>query len=403
MQPNDVSIIIPAYCTDAQSLVWLKECIDSAVNQCGEVVVYDDGSPVDIRPTTGKYTIVVGFGDHHGVSHARNEAIKLASKPLILPLDCDDYLKPDAVSTLLKYWDGTPTYPDVAKVGDENVPHYILLDFACEHILNHVGFSSVNVLHTKAQWQAVGGYDEQLEFYEDGEYNARLFSQYCGKRCPYPLACYRMHAGQRTKLYERKSAKYSKIIKEKARKLDMACSSCGKRRSSTNTDLIRGAIQSPEQLPAIPQDVNALPLTNSQGWVLVQYVGGKGRGKHYYQGTSTKEMHKVTYGQVIYVDPRDVDSSYFVAVVRPGSKAVAPVKEAAFAPSVSTEEVIRVPIAPVVRKAVVAKDLPDITNMSTNQVFGLDVTTASATQLLKIELAGKNRTNIVKWLRNKLK
>jgi hypothetical protein len=214
-----------------------------------------------------------------------------------------------------------------------------------------------------------------------------------------------MHAGQRTKLYEQKSAKYSKIIKEKVRKLDMACTSCGKRRSSTNaSDLFRGAIRSPEQLPAIPQDVNTLSLTDAQGWVLVQYAGGKGRGKHYYQGTVTKELHKVTYGQVLYVDPRDVDGSYFVTVVRPGSKAVAPVEAAVSAPGVSTEVLIpRTPTAPIVRKAVVARELPDITNMSTSQVFGLDVTTALATQLLNIELAGKNRTNIVKWLRNKLK
>ena len=219
-----VSVIIPAYCDTSQKVDWLLECIESVVKQDAEIIIYDDGSPSNVTIDLMMFGNRVRYyrGDQVGVSHARNEAVKLATCELILPLDCDDKLHPNAISRLLSVWDGeTPVYPDVAKFGAENVPHYALLDFSCDHILKHVGFSSVNVLHRKKQWESIGGWNEELDFFEDGEYNARLFSKYCGKRFPEPLVMYRIHDSQRTVKYKKQSAYYANKIMQMIRRLEM--------------------------------------------------------------------------------------------------------------------------------------------------------------------------------------
>ena len=165
-----VSIIIPVYCKTDESLTWLRECVESAVLQDCEVVVVDDGSPLDIKKALEGMNIKRVSSVHVGVSEARNIAARYATGDLIFPLDCDDRLVPGAISKLLLYWDGkTPVYPDVRKFGLENVDHYKLPEFTCEHIYDHVGFTSVNVLHLRDQWKSLGGWDPTIEFYEDGD------------------------------------------------------------------------------------------------------------------------------------------------------------------------------------------------------------------------------------------
>ena len=295
----DVTIIIPVYCTTEQALVWLDECLASAVAQGCEVVCWDDGSTQDVKPVLRKYKLDYHGGNHEGVSKARNSAVDIVSTRLIYPLDCDDTLKPGSITQLLSLWNGsTPVYSDVAKFGLVNVPHYNLLEFDCNHIRTHVGFSSVNVLHLKAQWEALGGWDPTIDFYEDGEYNARLYARWCGVRCPHPLVNYRIHDNQRTKTYAAKASEYAKRILDRIRRLDMPCSTCGGKRRATVVTA------QPVQQAAAKIDPKTLP-GEMNGRVLAQYVGGKGKGKHYYQGPTTRYMYKVTYGDYVYADPTD--------------------------------------------------------------------------------------------------
>jgi len=161
----------------------------------------------------------------------------------------------------------------------------------------------VNVLHSKRQWEQVGGYDQSIEFYEDGEYNARLLSTYCGIRCPFPLVEYRMHPQQRTRQYDKESSIYAKKILSKIRRTIMPCASCGGKRKTTSSYTGSGAF--PQNMI---QDPTHMPLTKD-GLVLVQYVGGQGRGKHYYEGLVSKVAYRVSWGVYLYADPRDTRAS----------------------------------------------------------------------------------------------
>lgn len=416
----DISIIIPVYCNTEESLVWLDECISSAVAQDCYVVIYDDGSPLDVRSIISKYN-VDSFSqgvENHGASYARNRCAEQVNTSLILPLDCDDRLKENAVERLYDLWNGTPVYPDVTKFGEEDVPHFRLLDFHCDHLYNHVGFTSVNVLHSKEQWKAIGGWDETIDFYEDGEYNARLLGAYCGIHCREPLVEYRIHSNQRTKSYIKKSAYYAKTIINKIRSYDMACPGCGKKRKTSSTH--GGSNMKSSMLPtrgargaetASVQNVN-LPL-EFEGRILSQYIGGNGKGRHYYRGIVSRFPYKVMYGDILYADPRDVkdrnneqNNSLLVKVVRsatPPAPAPAPAPKPVEKKPEVVEEVVsmvpdRTPVKMEVVKTPVVEELPDISKIPAKKVTEMEIDPEVAKKLLKMEKSGLNRVKVVQHL-----
>ena len=316
----DVSIIIPVYCTTKESLDWLAECLESACSQDCEVVCYDDKSTESgVEDIIKRYPVkYIRGADNKGVSYSRNRAVIHAQRSLVLPLDSDDTIVAQGVRKLYSAWNGTPVYPDIAKFGLETEPHYALFDFNCENLTRYVGFTSVNVLHSKEQWKAIGGWNETIDFFEDGEYNARLLGTYCGVRYPEPIINYRMHANQRTKQYASRSMDYATKILSFLRSYDMPCPSCGKRRSASNDanagsrKMMQKAEPTRTSAPVAIQiaDNKSLNLPSEfEGKILTQYTGGKGAAKHYYRGPSTKFPYHVTYGDYVYADPKDVSDS----------------------------------------------------------------------------------------------
>jgi len=359
------------------------------------------------------------------VSHARNEAVKQSNASLILPLDCDDTLKLGAVERLVSAWNGVPLYPDVAKFGDENVEHYVIMEWDCSHLYNFVGYTSVNVLHSKEQWKAIGGWDENLDFYEDGEYNARLFGNYCARRIPEPLVNYRIHAGQRTKKYGGLSKMYAKKILAMVRRYDFMCAGCGKKRSNnmtvkSGTNRMSAVQISGQRGENIMVDNANLPL-QFEGKVLARYVGGKGKGKHYYQGPGSKTYYRnVQYNDLVYADPRDVGSegtSKFVAVQRmqqkPISQAV-PMKTPVAVPFVETprtesvpaikEPEIRTPKVDVVKEPISEGDegfaFRDIGKFSLKEIKEFDISCEDAKELVGYEIKSSKRPAVLKYLKS---
>jgi glycosyltransferase involved in cell wall biosynthesis len=203
LKTSDVSIIIPAYITNKIQFNYLIACLDSAVSTGSEVIVVDDGSPVDLTAVQKKFPLFTLYQVPYNVgsSRARNLGVDIASNELIFPLDADDVLVTDKFLTFLNYWDGIPMYSDLIIFSDikpEKI--YRLLDFDCDLLYEHVGIASVSVLHTKSMWKFIGGWDEDILYLEDGEYNARLMYEYCAKRIPIPLVMYRKHEFQKTHL-----------------------------------------------------------------------------------------------------------------------------------------------------------------------------------------------------------
>lgn len=104
---NILSIIIPIY----NVAEYLTQCLDSAYSQVRdnyEVILVDDGSTDNSGDICDEYKLkypqtIVVHKENGGLSDARNAGIKVATGEYIYFIDSDDWLAPNAISTLLDY------------------------------------------------------------------------------------------------------------------------------------------------------------------------------------------------------------------------------------------------------------------------------------------------------------
>lgn len=307
------------YAQSQENLKWLNLCLKSC-EQAGadEIVVWDDGSELAIRDITSKYNVTVYHHEHIGKSFARNSAVERCKSNLIYPTDADDELVPGAVKTLSDMWAGTPLYSDIYKLHGGTEEYYVLLPFDCD-TARAKSISSVNVLHSKEQWMALGGWNTKLNMFEDWEYNSRLFWTYGGRKVDRALVRYRQHGEQSTKvagnLQKGSAAQSVKVyVEEYIERLgDMGC--CGKRRTG-NATIHRGhtEVKSMEQPStrtldlSIESDMNTLG-DPGPGNVWAKYFGGQGMGAHDKRGmTSRGKYMRVKYGDMRAVKAGDAVS-----------------------------------------------------------------------------------------------
>lgn len=409
---TDISVIVPAYIRNDADIRMLDECINS-IPEAYEVVVCDDGSPVKYTLNTSR--VVWIKSEHHGKSSARNIAVMHAQGPLIFPLDADDMLVPNALETLGSLWQGIPLYPDIIRLHTATTQEeeYRLLDFDCD-LITRKCVSSVNVLHSKAQWQQIGGWDETIEFYEDWEYNARLMSMFCGKHISKALVIYRMHPMQSVVQHKQHESQAASVIRAILRQKgvgNMGC--CGKRRktssndnrASSNTVATSSVVGGVGRMRSVGHTSVVLPDVTEEGKTLARYVGGQGQGKHYYRGPHTKYPYKVMHNQIMIVDDRDaVDygqpGSLFVRIQQP---AKAPTKPAERVVNVEEEEeepaAERKPRQVPSKRAVSIDNIP-ISNMTVSEIITVakSLTPEEATKLIYEERNGKNRVGAIKVL-----
>ena len=380
----NISVIVPVYVTHESQLAYLDECIQSVYDLVDEVVVVNDGSLLDIQPVLAKYPEITwsDLGYNQGTSVARNHAVNLAKHELIYPLDSDDVVIVDKFIEFVKHWNGKPLYHDLLYMKGERLKVHRLLDFDCDLLFKYVGVSSVNVLHTKTQWASIGGWNADIRYLEDGEYNARLEYIYCSERVPEAVVKYRQYKYQKTSVYVNTHRKLLDAMIKRIKDYSMS-GCCGKRPGSKiNKMKVR-----------IPGKVN--------GFVLARYVGGKGRGKHYYRGVNTGYGYKVTYGQLINVDPDDItELSLFelasgIKRVETDKVKVKKVERKARLVDVRREPVLNV-----------LETMPDIESMKYQAVLAwlqeVDLDDYGIRKIIEIEEAGKNRKRVLRYLKNRL-
>jgi hypothetical protein len=208
---------------------------------------------------------------------------------------------------------------------------------------------------------------------------------------------------------------YAKKILAMVRRLDMPCTGCGgKRRSGGGAPQgTKGTKGSSVQITGergdnIMVDNASLPL-QFEGKVLARYVGGKGKGKHYYQGIVSKMYYRsVQYGDLVYADSRDVSklndagTSKFVPIERsvaqkPNIVAQKPIP--APAPVAIIEDTPRVPKVDIEKEPVAEEvdvSFEDISKMSLKDIKTLEISCEDAKELIVIE----ERPAVVKYLKS---
>lgn len=200
-----VSIIIP--CFNAGDYV--VAAVDSALAQTYadvEVVVVDDGStdPRTIEVLDGLQrprTRIVRQANG-GPSAARNRAVREATGEYILPLDADDLFDPTYAEKAVAKINSGPdigiVYCDAMKFGAASgvwrLPAYTVREMVIDNVIFCSG------LYRKADWQAVGGYNEKLRRgMEDYEFWIKIIG--LGRdvrKIDEPLFHYRIQQSSRT-------------------------------------------------------------------------------------------------------------------------------------------------------------------------------------------------------------
>lgn len=162
-----VSVVIPCY----NAGDFLDEAVQSALRQTWpelEVVIVDDGSD-DLRTRDlldhcrWPRTRVLRQANA-GPAAARNHAIRQACGDYILPLDADDTIEPTYAEKAVAVLDERPdvgcVYCKALKFGAETgpweLPPYRPEELAVDNVI------FVSAMFRKSDWQAIGGFDEQL-------------------------------------------------------------------------------------------------------------------------------------------------------------------------------------------------------------------------------------------------
>ncbi|MDQ2701768.1 MAG: glycosyltransferase family 2 protein [Pseudomonadota bacterium] len=162
-----VSVVIPCYDSGAT----LDEAVQSALAQTWddlEVVVVDDGStdPATVALLDGAAwprTRIIRQANA-GPAAARNAAIGAATGEYVLPLDADDRIAPTYVEKAHAVLQARPevgiVYCKAEKFGAASgaweLPAYSIRELAVDNVI------FVTSLFRRADWEHVGGFNEQL-------------------------------------------------------------------------------------------------------------------------------------------------------------------------------------------------------------------------------------------------
>jgi hypothetical protein len=420
--PPAVSIITPVKAKTDLQVQWLDEAIATVQGQSysdWEMVIVDDQSPQydGIDALSGKWTsdkITFFAGEEPGASACRNLAAFEAKAPLLLPLDADDKLSVNAVEVFLKAWQGRGSsriiYSDVTMFGQDFAKVYLAPGYDFRTLLKAT-FMTVGCLHTKADWQKVGGWRQDMELgLEDWEYWIALAEiGACGKRVQEPLYWYRRHAHGRLAHLKQNVDQWQKAY-QRMRELHrdtyngrppMGC--CGGAAAQVGGS--RPQRQAQAQLPLQGDRVPVAYIGRRQGdfWARGSVTGARyhvpGRGmlvedERGHPGVDARDVPRflqMQQGQSFKVLP--VPKAAAPAPRRPASAPARPKESPAWDAGVMEEPKVE----PEKERAGYTETF-NVTELSLRRIKELEINFIQAGIMLKAEQEGKNRKTVVKYL-----
>ncbi len=197
------TIVIPTFNDQPEHLA---EAVRSAQSQTYpevEIIVVDDGSRVPVELEAAQ----VVRQDNAGPAAAMNAGIRAASGEFVMTLGGDDrlssnYVK-EAVDILRADAAATVAYPRVQEFGERTGVWWpgAGRDVYLEEFAVHSPITGTSVFR-RADWEAVGGFDESLRIgHEDYEFWVRLLGRCGGHAAGMPTATlyYRIRPGSRSR------------------------------------------------------------------------------------------------------------------------------------------------------------------------------------------------------------
>lgn len=275
-----VSVIIPVGNGHERYVETALDSLEAQTFRNWEVIVVRDGDQdQDVFERVMRaypYARRIDSGNVHGAGWARNRGVEIARGPLLLYLDADDWLHPEAIDKLLAEWNRNQAIiysdyigkamiaPKALSKFQDRLLHYdekygiatlysTTKDYDCPRAqaqpdVDMYIWSLVTCLIPREWHDEIGGFDEDMVTWEDWDYSIRMArAGHCFVRVQEPLVVYRFYSGQRREeALADNAAAASKLfayLKEKYEGTKtMPCSSCGGRRSQSTVP--PGAVRS---------------------------------------------------------------------------------------------------------------------------------------------------------------
>lgn len=180
---NKLSIIIPCF----NDRKYIEQSVQSAINQTyvnKEIIVIDDGSNKETKMLLKRLEPKIDYlitQENKGPAAARNAGIEMTNGKYILTLDSDDYFEPEFCEKAVKIMEGSEGIKVVtcyARWFKENITSRIFKPEGGDLKKYLIKSRAIgNSLFRKKDWEAVGGYDEEMQYgWEDWEFFIRLHS-----------------------------------------------------------------------------------------------------------------------------------------------------------------------------------------------------------------------------------
>jgi len=256
---------------------FLPDALDSVMGQTYQnvecIVCNDTGGPLDVA-AMGHPWVKVVEGRQEGPGAARNDAIKAAVTPFIVPLDADDMLYPDTIRTMYTAWNQWPQDIVYMDCDIEDSPdkrkYYHSGPWSWKKISRQEAVYQVTIFYPKKWWETVGGYPEDMGW-EDWLFGVKLHIGGAGAtRVEQPWGVYRHWTGFGqagkdaegfgTPAFKEKMQHYYEWIEEQ--EVIMGCKGCGGRAGSRTVG-------------ALPETQRAETI---EGDAIIVYKGPRGGG-----------------------------------------------------------------------------------------------------------------------------
>lgn len=209
LQPPAISVVIPVGLGHERLMVDAIDSLEAQTFRWFEAIVVPD-TPNDLPALPPWVRVWPNHGHRAGsVAAARNLGFKMARAKLVLPLDADDYLQPEALETWLRcaiarpgvvlfsdFWEDVGPDGKPMPAGTFHRLEWPFNRWDATFLLGHGMVGAATQLVPKSAWEAVGGYEPCG--WEDWHFALKLArAGYCSARIARPLWTYRKFTGVR--------------------------------------------------------------------------------------------------------------------------------------------------------------------------------------------------------------
>jgi glycosyltransferase involved in cell wall biosynthesis len=354
-----ISVVIPVGPGHEHVLLDALDSLEAQTFPRWEAIVVDDSGEL----VQDRYEKAFPFvrwlrtpGHKFGAGYARNLGAKHARAPLLVFLDADDWLYPQALELMMGAWNergeiiytdyvGKATIDDPSKLAedlrqriyarDEKTGQAVVgfrsADYDCARAIRQPEggepylWCNVTCLIPKAWHDEIGGFDEKLKTWEDVEYHWRMAKLgKCYARLPVELLVYRFSTGFRRQLGLQTFEGVVEYIRAKHEELTIMGCGC----KGGNAQTPKSQSSAPLRLMSTQQETEA--MTTDADVMLIRYLHPN-KGQHKVVGTATRTVYGFRAGgDTFLVKKADVQSQphLFQVIQQPAASVPRPTAQA---------------------------------------------------------------------------